>query len=112
MIILVLCWLTTVVVTGCTLKPKDVPSYTVDVYVRDANGAPVADAEVEAIADYRSVGVATSDGEGLASLQVPQEVKLQWILGLKGGLGFDYYENYDSPVYPPNTIAASSHQPR
>ena len=61
------------------------------VHVRDANDQPVAGATVAAAGfDYNTA--ATTDGGGEASLQIPGDAKVSWIVGFKAGTGFDYFE--------------------
>lgn len=69
------------------------PSRIVAVHVRDAAGKPVAGAAVEAVGfDFH--GAATTGTGGDAALRIPADAKVQWIIGLKPGVGFDYFENY------------------
>jgi beta-lactamase regulating signal transducer with metallopeptidase domain len=64
------------------------------VYVTDNQGTAVADASIEALADYKPVGLAQTNADGRAVLNVPQDSVISWIIALKSGKGFDYYENY------------------
>jgi len=81
------------------------PSRPVKVRVNDAAGSPVPGAAVEAI-DPSFRTHATTGPEGAATLQVPADAKVQWVIGLKAGAGFDYFENYrtepaaDFPLLP------------
>ncbi len=69
------------------------PNRAVAVRVRDAAGGPVAGAAVEAVGfDWQ--GAATTGDDGLATLRVPADAQVRWIIGLKPGVGFDYFENY------------------
>ena len=39
-----------------------------------------------------------------ATLRVAADAKVRWVIGLKAGLGFDYFENYHTTPaadYPP-----------
>ena len=64
------------------------------VYVTDTDSTPVADASIEALADYKPVGHVQTNDDGKAVLKVPEDARISWIIGLKSGVGFDYYENY------------------
>ncbi len=79
------------------------PSRPVRVRVSDAVGSPVAGAAVEAIdASFRTH--ATTGPEGTATLRVAADAKVEWVIGLKAGSGFDYFENYHTwpaPDFPP-----------
>ena len=35
-----------------------------------------------------------TDTQGLATLRVAADARVQWVIGLKAGVGFDYFENY------------------
>jgi beta-lactamase regulating signal transducer with metallopeptidase domain len=79
------------------------PSRPVRVRVNDAAGLPVAGAAVEAI-DLSFQTHATTGPDGTATLRVPADAKVRWVIGLKAGAGFDYFENYrTTPAadYPP-----------
>jgi beta-lactamase regulating signal transducer with metallopeptidase domain len=69
------------------------PSRTVTVRVKDAAGAPVAGATVEAI-DYSFQTHATTGPDGSATLRVADGARVEWVIGYKSGAGFDYFENY------------------
>jgi beta-lactamase regulating signal transducer with metallopeptidase domain len=70
------------------------PSRIVTVTVIDQAGKPIPDAAVETIAGYNSVAMGKTDAAGHAPLRYPQGKNVQWIIALKPGAGFDYYENY------------------
>lgn len=71
------------------------PSRIVRVHVRDAAGAPVDGAAIEAVGfDYQ--GSATADPDGDATLRVPADAEILWVIALKSGAGFDYFENYEA----------------
>ncbi len=69
------------------------PSHPVRVRVKDAGGSPVPGAAVEAI-DFSFQVYANTGPQGIATLQVPADAQVQWVIGLKSGVGFDYFENY------------------
>ena len=73
------------------------------VRVSDAAGSPIAGAAVEAIeSSFRTS--ATTGPQGTATLRVAADAKVEWVIGLKAGAGFDYFENYRTwpPAdYPP-----------
>lgn len=66
----------------------------VTVQVRDAQGTPVPEALVEAIALYKSLEVGQTDASGAATLLLPKDAKVDWIFARKSGLGCDYFENF------------------
>jgi hypothetical protein len=79
------------------------PSRLVRVRVNDAAGLPNPGATVEAI-DPSFQTHATTGADGTATLGVPADAKVRWVIGLKAGAGFDYFENYrTTPAadYPP-----------
>lgn len=69
------------------------PSRPVRVRVEDAGGSPVPGAAVEAVESVFQTH-ATTDSQGLATLRVAADARVQWVIGLKAGVGFDYFENY------------------
>lgn len=75
-----------------TLKP----ARTVTVSVKDAKGRAVPGARVEAIVYYRGLPEAQTGADGKAELRLPADAKLDVIVALKSGAGFDYFENYTS----------------
>ncbi len=75
------------------------PARSVMVRVKDASGAPVPGAAVEAF-DYGSRFHATTAPDGVATLRVPADASIRCVIGLKSGAGFDYFENYRTT--PPN----------
>jgi beta-lactamase regulating signal transducer with metallopeptidase domain len=84
------------------------PARSVTVSVIDPTGTPIRDAAVEVIADHSSVAFGATDDQGRATLRYPDGPKVEWIVGLKPGAGFDYFENYRSwpaegnPAVPEN----------
>jgi beta-lactamase regulating signal transducer with metallopeptidase domain/uncharacterized GH25 family protein len=71
------------------------PARIVTVRVKDASGAAVSGATVAAVSfDYQGQG--TTGADGSATLRVAADAKIHWIVGLKIGVGFDYFENYKS----------------
>jgi beta-lactamase regulating signal transducer with metallopeptidase domain len=71
------------------------PSRVTTVHVRDSKGERVSGATVAAVGfDYH--GAATTDARGDASLRVPADAQVLWVISLKSGAGFDYFENYRS----------------
>jgi len=73
------------------------PSRLVTVRVRDAAGAPVPGAAVEAI-DFSFQAHAVTGADGKATLRVAADTRVQWVIGRKSGAGLDYFEN--SPTRP------------
>jgi beta-lactamase regulating signal transducer with metallopeptidase domain/protocatechuate 3,4-dioxygenase beta subunit len=75
------------------------PSRTVTVRVKDATGLAVPGAAVEAVDfAFRTHGETGPDGS--ATLRIPQGAEVHWVIGRKDGVGFDYFENYQSkPAY-------------
>jgi beta-lactamase regulating signal transducer with metallopeptidase domain len=69
------------------------PIRPVRVRVNDGARLPVAGAVVEAI-DPSFQTHATTGADGTATLRVPADAKVRWVIGLKAGAGFDYFENY------------------
>jgi beta-lactamase regulating signal transducer with metallopeptidase domain len=69
------------------------PARSVRVRVKDGKGAPVPGASVEAV-EYVFQTHATTDAQGLATLRVAADAHIEWVIGLKSGAGFDYFENY------------------
>ena len=79
------------------------PSRPVRVRVNDVASLPVPGAAVEAI-DPSFQTHATTGFDGTATLHLPADAKVRWVIGLKSGAGFDYFENYrTTPAadYPP-----------
>jgi hypothetical protein len=60
------------------------------VHVTDDDGAPVADASVEALARDRSLTVARTGADGVARLSLAPGSPVAWIVALKPGAGLDY----------------------
>ncbi|HEY8747163.1 MAG TPA: carboxypeptidase-like regulatory domain-containing protein [Tepidisphaeraceae bacterium] len=82
-----------------TLKPVRILSAS----VQDQNGQPVQGAWVAACSNYRTVGQATTDAKGQATLRLPADAVLMHTLAKKDGVGFDYHifwgkdENHTDP---------------
>ena len=70
------------------------PSHRVEVRVVDDKGAALSGAKVAAIHSYRVVAVSETGADGMADLFVPADAKLEEVVAVKPGLGFDYFENY------------------
>ncbi len=70
------------------------PSRAVTVRVKDATGAAVPGATVEA-AERRFRMNAMTDTLGTVTLRIPADANIQWVLALRSGVGLDYFENYE-----------------
>ncbi len=70
------------------------PSRTVTVRVKDAAGAPVAGATVEA-AETLFRTHATAGVDGTATLRIPADAHVEWVVAFRPGAGLDYFENYE-----------------
>jgi hypothetical protein len=75
------------------------PSFAVKVRVIDAHKSPVAGAGVLVTEKYFPLLAAQTDEQGSVTIRIPAEAQVWWIMGLKAGVGFDYFENYSA--YPP-----------
>ena len=76
------------------------PARAITVRVKDAAGAPIPGAAVEAF-DYAYQFHSMTGPDGLASLRVPADARIPGVIGLKSGAGFDYFENYrTTPPFP------------
>ena len=79
------------------------PARIVSVRVKDAAGAPIPGAAVEAF-DFAYQFHAMTGPDGVASLRVPADAHIPGVIGLKSGAGFDYFENYRTqppgPAFP------------
>lgn len=71
------------------------PERTVAVRVIDADGIPVSDVMVRAMAPA-DIGHVTTDSAGEATLRLPANFEPHWIVAFRSGAGFDYYENYQT----------------
>ena len=70
----------------------------VTVRVKDAAGAPVAGAVVDAAElCYRSEPARTGP-DGAAVLRVAADAQVEWVVGHKDKVGLDYFENYKSRI--------------
>src|SRR5262249_10997084 len=72
------------------------PAQEVTVTVVDGRGAPVPDASVFLLDVVSPAAEARTDGRGIAVLRGPTGVRTAWIVAAKPGVGFDYFENYQS----------------
>jgi hypothetical protein len=70
------------------------PAATVRVSVVDGRGAAVPGAvvAVDDLADM--LAHTTTDAGGAATMRVPADARVNVVVGFKGGVGFDYFENY------------------
>jgi RNA polymerase sigma factor (sigma-70 family) len=68
------------------------PTREIIVHASDSSRGPVAGAAVEVTGDFFVYAGATTGADGNARLRVPAEAKVNWVLALKSGLGFDYAE--------------------
>jgi hypothetical protein len=79
------------------------PVQAVTVTVVDGGGAPVPGAAVFALDIVFPIAEARTDARGIAVLRAPADAWVQWIVGAKPGVGFDYFENYRNwPAVPWN----------
>jgi RNA polymerase sigma factor (sigma-70 family) len=69
------------------------PSREVVVRVTDPARTPVPGAAVEVVAGYRMIAVGSADDRGTVSFRIPVDANVQWIIALKSGRGFDYFEH-------------------
>ena len=70
------------------------PAHEVTVTVVDGRGAPVPDASVFLLDFNTPAAEARTDGRGIAVLRVPTQVRTLWIVAVKPGVGFDYFEKH------------------
>jgi len=68
------------------------PGRRVDVRVVDGTRAPVAGARVEVAGGFQITAAGTTGADGVAHLVVPADARVEWVVGLKPGRGFDYAE--------------------
>jgi RNA polymerase sigma factor (sigma-70 family) len=68
------------------------PARSVAVRVADAKKAPVADAAVEVIGGLQILSAGRTGADGVASLPIPPDARVEWVIGLKSGRGLDYAE--------------------
>jgi RNA polymerase sigma factor (sigma-70 family) len=68
------------------------PGREVVVRVTDAAKTALAGAAVEAAGNFTVLDDATTGPDGTARLRVPADAKVEWIVALKPGRGFDYAE--------------------
>jgi beta-lactamase regulating signal transducer with metallopeptidase domain len=69
------------------------PSRVIKVNVRDATDRAVEAATV-AVVGYDFTCESTTGADGEAVLRFPADAEVRWIVGLKPGVGSDYFENY------------------
>jgi hypothetical protein len=76
--------------------------------VVDVNDKPVADATVLATAGYEEFADATTDAKGRATLLLPADIPLQYLIATKPSVGLDYWEyrRPDEPKSDPYKLAA------
>jgi RNA polymerase sigma factor (sigma-70 family) len=72
------------------------PARDVTVTVANGRGAPVPEAAVFLLDYVYPAAEARTDARGVAVLRVPEGLKTLWIVALKPGVGFDYFENYET----------------
>ena len=70
------------------------PARPVRVRVKDAAGSPVPGRLAVEAVEYVFQAHGTTDSQGLATLRVAADAQVQWVIGHKSGVGFDYFENY------------------
>lgn len=85
------------------------PARTIAVRVKDAAGAAVPGATVQALS-FGYERAATTGDDGAAMLPIAADAKVDWIIGVKRGSGFDYFENatprsYAAPPPPPAEVS-------
>ncbi len=68
------------------------PPRPVEVRVTDATKAPVAGAAVEAAGNFAVLDDRATGPDGSARLLIPADAKVEWVVALKSGRGFDYAE--------------------
>ena len=74
------------------------PTRPLTVRVKDALGAPVAGADVEAV-EYRYQTQGRTGPDGTATVRVAADARIQWVVAQKAGAGLDYIET-DQPARP------------
>ena len=70
------------------------PAATVRVTVVDAGGAAVPGAVVAMDDQAGMLAHSITDATGAATMRVPADAKVNVVVGFKGGVGFDYFENF------------------
>jgi RNA polymerase sigma factor (sigma-70 family) len=68
------------------------PGRDVVVRVTDETKRPVAGAAVEVAGNFAVLDDAKTGADGSATLHIPVDAKVEWIVALKSGSGFDYAE--------------------
>ncbi len=86
------------------------PAHEVTVTVVNGRGAPVPDATVFVLDLVYPAAEARTDGRGIAVLRVPTGVRTTCIVAVKPGIGFDYFENYQTET--PTTVSPTPREAR
>ncbi|WP_165246770.1 carboxypeptidase-like regulatory domain-containing protein [Paludisphaera soli] len=66
------------------------PARSIVAIVSDAEGRPVAGAEVQAVGERRAYPRAATDADGRATAFAPAEAPVEWLVARKLGVGFDF----------------------
>jgi hypothetical protein len=74
------------------------PPRDVEVHVTDSFGAQVAGARVTAVIGGMPVVSEHSAADGIATLSLPVDASVDWIVAYRAGRGLDYFENYQSSL--------------
>ncbi len=80
------------------------PGRPLKVQVNDAGGAPIPDAVVEANTRLLFSVHAKTDAEGSATLRVPADQSLNWVVAFKSGRGFDFFADESQRPAGENTL--------
>jgi len=83
------------------------PAATVRVKVVDGQGAAVPGAVVALDDAAGMLAHSTTDATGTTLMRVPADAKVGVVVGFKGGVGFDYFENYTSSPENPMPVPAA-----
>ncbi len=75
------------------------PAHEVTLTVVDGRGAPVPDAAVFLLDLGSPAAEARTDRRGIAVLRGPTGLRTLWIVAAKPGVGFDYFENYQTETH-------------
>ncbi len=92
------------------IKPLELvlrPAREIDSVVMDTDQKPVGNATVLVTAGYEQVSQATTDSDGHASVHVPADLPLRYIVAMKPGVGLDYwtFRLPDEPKSDPYKLA-------
>ena len=68
------------------------PGRRVSVRVADASKAPIAGSTVDVIGGFQVLAQGTTGADGVVSLAIPAEARVDWVVALKSGRGLDYAE--------------------